>query len=148
MRGGGGVRVRRVLGACFNCSSFHPGRRTVVRRMVRKRSYLILVPANNNGDLYCRIPTLTVRKATMIVSPLVSLVRSRIRTLGTGNVPTRTLGDNGSTASRLVVHHHYRTNSLGLLCMSPRGLVDRVPFLFDGVGVSLFTMSRTRYVDR
>lgn len=143
-----GVRVGRVLGSCFKCSSFHPGRRTVVQRIVRNGSYLMLVPANKKGDLYCRIPTLTVRKATIIVSPLVDLVRSRIRTLGTGNVPTRTLGDNGSMASSLVVHEEYRTNRLGLLCISPRGLLDRVPCLFDGVGVSLFTMSRTRYVDR
>ncbi len=108
----------------------------------------MLVPANNNGDLYCRVPTLVVSKAAIIVSPLVSLVGSRMRKLGTGNIGTTTLGDVGSRTRGFQIEATYLGNRLGLLCVSPRHLVRRLPFLVGSVGISLFTVSRTRYVSR
>lgn len=146
--GFGWSSVERALGACFNCSDFHPLRRRVVHRVVDERSTLMLVPANKKGSVYCRLPTLLYRNATIIISPLVSLVGSRIRTLRTGNVTTKTLGDDGSRARGTGLHHTYVRNHLGLLCVSPRGLLTRGSCLLQSVRVSLFTVSRTRYVSR
>lgn len=145
---GRGCRVVRALGACFNCSDFHPLRRRVVRGLVDGGSSLMLVPAKKNGSVYCRLPTLLVRNATVIVSPLVSLVGSRMRALHTGKVPTNTLGDDGSRARGTGLHETYVSKRLGLLCVSPRGLLSRTSCLLESVALSLFTISRTRYVSR
>lgn len=140
--------VVRALGACFNCRDFHPLRRRVVQGLLGQGSDLMLVPAKNKGSVYCRLPTLLYRKATVMISPLVSLVGSRMRTLHTGKVTTKTLGDDGSRARGTGLHHTYVRKGVGLLCVSPRGLVARMSCLLHSVGLSLFTVSRTRYVSR
>lgn len=108
----------------------------------------MLVPAKKKGSVYCRLPTLLVRNATVIISPLVSLVGSRIRDLRTGKVTTQTLGDDGGRARGVGLHHRYLRKGVGLLCVSPRQLLVRAGFLLGSVRVSLFTVSRTRYVSR
>lgn len=141
-----------TLGGCFKFSAFGKGRRTVVQGLLSKGSAFILVPAKNKGSLYCRLPSLLVSKATVIVSPLVTLVGGRISTVHgfdrRSNV-TRFVGSSlaGSTASRIGTS--VVTKGAGLLCMTPRSLAGRRGMSFlERIGVSFCTISRTRYVSR
>ncbi len=120
--------------------------------MLTNESAFILVPANNNGSLYCRLPSLLVRNATVIVSPLVTLVGGRISTVQcayTRSNVTRCLGSSlGGDAVSLIGGSVIRKGA-GLLCMTPRSLAGRRGVRFLGsMGVSFCTISRTRYVSR
>lgn len=119
-------RLLSLLGQFFKCASFHPLRTRVVRHALRGRSSLILVPANNNGSVYFRLPTVCVPKATVMMSPLVTLVGSRIRKLVTGNVPTTALGDVVPRRRHRQMQRLYVRKGIGLLCVSPRKVVDRL----------------------
>lgn len=140
------------LGGCFKFSAFGKGRRTVVRGLLTNGSAFILVPANKKGSLYCRLPSLLVRNANVIVSPLVTLVGGRISTVhgfDRRSKVTRFVGSSlgGDTVSR--IQSSVLDNGAGLLCMTPRSLAGRRGIRFLGaIGVSFCTISRTRYVSR
>lgn len=120
--------------------------------MLTKGSAFILVPAKKKGSLYCRLPSLVVRKATVIVSPLVTLVGGRISTVhgfDRRSKITRFVGSSlgGSTVSRMGSSVH--GNQAGLLCITPRSLAGSRGIRFlHRIGVSFCTISRTRYVSR
>lgn len=147
-----GVGLVGRLGGYFKFGGFGKGRRTVVRGLLSNESAFMLVPANNKGSLYCRLPSLLVRKATVMVSPLVTLVGGRISTVHgfdrRSNV-TRFVGSSlgGNTVSR--IGSSVLTKGAGLLCITPRSLAGRRGMSFlHSIGVSFCTMSRTRYVSR
>lgn len=139
----------RTLGHCFNCSSFHPKRSNVISTVLAKHSILNIVPANTNGSVYCRVPTTVLPNITVIVSPLVSLVHSRISTLGSINLPTTFVGAARAPSRRSLIFTRTLSNRVGLLCTTPRHLRARQ---FHGftihIPVSLITISRTRYISR
>ncbi len=114
-----------------------------------KHGALTVLPAKNNGSLACRIPTLTFPKIAVIISPLVTLVASRIGGLHDQNIGTRILRTNLSHGEVFSVLRRTRFNTCGLLCISPRHLASR---LFLGqlrfIRIDVVTISRTRYVSR
>lgn len=139
----------RVLGRVFKCSSFHGKRRRVMSRVLGKESILTVVPAKTKGSLYCRIPTLLVSKVAVMMSPLVSLVVSRIGTLGRTKIRTTCVGD---TLARQRVAGTLRlttTNECGVVCITPRHLLAPQFLSFTyRARLSVIAVSRTRYVSR
>lgn len=121
----------------------------VVRDVNGNRSALKLVPANNNGSVAFRMPTLTRPKLYLIVAPLVTLVGSRMHGLHSQNVGTLTICSNVAHRRVVITLRGYVFNSCGFLCVSPRELSARVFHDgLQGVGMDVVAMSRSRYVSR
>lgn len=139
----------KALGGCFNCSDFERNRRRLVAGALRKGSILKVVPADKKGSLYCRLPTLLLSNVAVIISPLMSLVGSRISDLQRVKVTTTCLGDALSERRFLRLVSSVHSKRLGLLCVTPRQVSGRS---FVGtlhfIGIPLLIISRTRYVSR
>lgn len=139
----------RALGRCFNCSDLEAKRRRLVGNVLTKRSILNVVPANTKGSLYCRLPTLVLGKVALIVSPLVSLVSSRIGTLGRTKIRTTCVGDSLARGRVEVTLSCTSRKQCGVVCITPRhlGAPHFLSFTY-GTSVSVLAISRTRYVSR
>lgn len=138
-----------ILGSCFKRSSFESKRRRVISTLLSNESTLYVVPANTNGSVYCRVPTLLFSKIAVIISPLVSLVGSRINSLIRSKIPTTCVGDSLSCPRFLQILSGIRRKGCGVVCITPRELLaSKFLSAYGGVGVSVITISRTRYISR
>lgn len=132
----------------FKFSTFERKRGRVVRSILSKEGAITVLPANANGSLYCRLPKCVVRNRIVVVSPLLSLVRSRTRRL--------VVGKRGGivTFGSFLAHKRggrtlVRLGRCGFVFVSPRVLCCRSMLSrLGGLHVTLFIISRTRYVSR
>ncbi len=153
---GSRLSIRRGLGTFFNCSRFHACRNRPLRRQttgttISKGSLLTVFPAKNNGSLAFRLPTLvtkgSIRNLAMIVSPLRSLVGSRISGLTKENVTsTIPVGKLLSPVAETRTVRRIRSKRTSLLCVSPRVLHSgAVRGVLLSQRIIEFIVSRTRY---
>ncbi len=153
-----GVRlsVCRGLEEFFKFQRFHACRnrtlrRRTIRTTIRRGSLLTVFPANNKGSLAFRLPTLvtkrSMRKLAIIVSPLRSLVGSRMSGLTREKVAsTMAVGNLLSPVAESLSVREMRGKSTSLLCVSPRVLHSgAVREVLRAHRVMEFMVSRTRY---
>lgn len=150
------LSILRGLGAFFKCRHFQacrdrPLRRHTTRTTMGKGSLLTVFPANNNGSLAFRLPTLvtnrSIRKLAIIVSPLRSLVGSRMSGLTSENVAsTMAVGKVLSPVAESLSVREMRSKRTSLLCVSPRVLHSgAVRGVLVTHRIMEFIVSRTRY---
>ena len=74
--------ARAVLAETFGFSGFRPGQEAVIRTILSGRSALAVMPTGSGKSLCFQIPALVTGGLTVVVSPLVALMRDQVAALG------------------------------------------------------------------
>jgi ATP-dependent DNA helicase RecQ len=70
--------VTRTLHECFGFSSFRPGQEAVVRSLLEGHSALAVFPTGAGKSLCYQLPALLLPGMTLVVSPLIALMKDQI----------------------------------------------------------------------
>jgi ATP-dependent DNA helicase RecQ len=75
------AEVRDALREHFGYSSFRPGQATVVDRVLKGASVLAVLPTGAGKSLTYQLPALLIPSATLVLSPLIALMKTQIDNL-------------------------------------------------------------------
>ena len=84
MRGKGGVRMneaRAILSRVFGYSSFRPGQEEAVSALLAGRDLLAVMPTGAGKSICYQLPALARGNVTVVVSPLISLMKDQVSAL-------------------------------------------------------------------
>ena len=73
--------ARQVLESRFGFSSFRPGQERVVEALLAGRSALAVFPTGAGKSLCYQLPALMLDGVTVVVSPLIALMKDQIDAL-------------------------------------------------------------------
>jgi ATP-dependent DNA helicase RecQ len=71
------ARIRRTLRDTFGHNALRPGQKDVVQRVLRRESTLAIMPTGAGKSLCYQVPALLMPGMTVIVSPLIALMRDQ-----------------------------------------------------------------------
>ena len=80
-------RAREALEQRFGFSSFKPGQEEVVAHLLAGRSTAAVFPTGGGKSLCYQIPALLLDGLTLVVSPLIALMKDQIDALAARNIP-------------------------------------------------------------
>src|SRR5215218_2503236 len=83
--------LKRTMHAVFGVDEFRPGQMEVVRSVLSGRDTLAVMPTGSGKSLCYQLPGVHLKGTTIVVSPLISLMKDQ----------TDKLGDMGIDASQL-----------------------------------------------
>jgi ATP-dependent DNA helicase RecQ len=108
-----------VLAASFGFGSFRPGQERVVEALLAGRSALAVFPTGGGKSLCYQLPALMLEGVTIVVSPLIALMKDQIDFLqGRGIAAARLDSSLGATEQREIVDH-LRSGACKLLYVAP-----------------------------
>ena len=113
----------RVLKEIFGFDSFRPGQEEVIRAVLEGRDTLAVMSTGGGKSLCYQVPALMQESLTVIVSPLISLMKDQVDSLLQSSVAeAATLHSGLSPEERWEVERRVRTGEIKMLYVAPERL--------------------------
>jgi ATP-dependent DNA helicase RecQ len=111
-----------VLARVFGFDAFRPGQGEVVEAILAGRDVLAIMPTGGGKSLCYQLPALLREGVTLVVSPLIALMRDQVRALREVGVAAGALTSADTPEEREAVLADLRAGRLKLLYMAPERL--------------------------
>ncbi len=113
-----------TLHRVFGFSDFREGQREVVDRLITGRSTLAIFPTGAGKSLCYQLPALMFDGLTLVISPLIALMKDQIDFLRSKNVAAARLDSTITTEEARATYQSLREKSLKILYIAPERLAN------------------------
>ena len=110
------------LKAYFGFDQFLPLQEEIIAKVVAKRDSLVLMPTGGGKSLCYQLPALKFKGLTLVVSPLIALMKDQVDGLRGNGVPAGLLNSTLSAEESALVQDQARTGKLKILYVAPERL--------------------------
>lgn len=113
-----------VLQGTFGLPAFRQGQEQVITRLLAGRSVLAIFPTGAGKSLCYQLPALMLEGVTLVVSPLIALMKDQIDFLHSRQVAAARLDSTLSAEEALKTYADLRSGALKLLFIAPERLAN------------------------
>lgn len=115
--------ARQILQDTFGYQQFRPGQETIIDTVLEGRDCLVVMPTGGGKSLCYQIPALALGGLTVVVSPLISLMKDQVDQLLANGVAAACLNSTQTREQQLEVMTGCRTGHIRLLYIAPERLM-------------------------
>src|SRR5919108_1348793 len=90
--------ARRALRERFGYDAFRPGQERAVESVLEHRDTLVVLPTGGGKSLCYQVPALLLPGLTVVLSPLISLMKDQVDALSARGLPATYLNSTVSSA--------------------------------------------------
>ncbi|MFC3393489.1 ATP-dependent DNA helicase RecQ [Brenneria rubrifaciens] len=112
----------RVLRETFGYQQFRPGQQEIINATIGGQDCLVVMPTGGGKSLCYQIPALVMDGLTLVVSPLISLMKDQVDQLQAYGVPAACLNSTQTREQQFEVMAGCRTGQIKLLYIAPERL--------------------------
>ena len=143
------AEARARLNRVFGFSDFRPGQAAVVNAVLAGRDVLTVMPTGSGKSLCFQLPALLRAGPTVVVSPLIALMRDQVRQLTAFGIAAATWNSANDWRENAEIADRLRAGALDLLYVAPERLVrpDTIDRLLEA-GVSLLAIDEAHCVSQ
>jgi ATP-dependent DNA helicase RecQ len=125
--------ARALLHSVFGFNEFRPGQEEVVRAVLDGEDVLAVMPTGSGKSLCYQLPAITRPGLTLVVSPLIALMRDQVQALTAAGVAAGSLNSSNDPAENARVRALLNSRELRLLYVAPERLArpDMVEILAE-----------------
>ena len=116
------TEARRLLGQVWGFPDFRPGQEEIVAAVEAGRDVLAIMPTGGGKSLCYQLPALTRPGVTLVISPLIALMRDQVRALRAAGVAAAALTSQSDSAELEATFAALDEQRLKLLYMAPERL--------------------------
>ncbi len=139
--------VLETLRARFGYDAFLPGQQQVVRGLLDGRSMLAVFPTGGGKSLCYQLPAVLLEGVTLVVSPLIALMKDQVDALRARGVAAARLDSSLAAGEAREVAGALRGGRLGLLYIAPERLAnERFRQQLAGVPVALVAIDEAHCI--
>jgi ATP-dependent DNA helicase RecQ len=125
--------ARGLLHSVFGFNDFRPGQEEIVRAVLGGENVLAVMPTGSGKSLCYQLPAIARPGLTLVVSPLIALMRDQVRALAAAGIAAGSLNSSNEPAQTAQVLDLLRRRELRLLYLAPERLArpDTVEMLAE-----------------
>lgn len=140
-------QIQSTLLDQFGFDEFRPGQRQVVENLLAGRSSAAVFPTGGGKSLCYQLPALLLPGLTLVVSPLIALMKDQIDALLARSIPAARLDSTLTIDEYRDVTRRLRSGELKLLYVAPERFTnERFRGLLSNVNVSLFAVDEAHCI--
>src|SRR5918992_25499 len=140
-------RARDTLRASFGYPDFRPGQAQAVEAVLAGRDTLVVLPTGGGKSLCYQVPALMLPGLTVVVSPLISLMKDQVDALEARGLPATFINStlsSGQVSDRLA---RAQRGDVKLLYVAPERFdAGRTAERLKAVGVSLLAVDEAHCI--
>lgn len=115
--------AEQVLQETFGYQHFRPGQQSIIQASLNGRDCLVVMPTGGGKSLCYQIPALVREGLTLVVSPLISLMKDQVDQLLANGVSAACLNSTQTREEQQEVMAGCRTGKVRLLYIAPERLM-------------------------
>ena len=136
-----------ILKDTFGYDSFHPYQREIIENVLAGRDTLGIMPTGGGKSLCYQIPSLMLDGLTLVVSPLIALMKDQVEQMRTSGVPAVMLNSSLSPYEYQINMDSVRDGSAKLLYLAPETLfTGRISSLLSQIELALLTIDEAHCI--
>lgn len=136
-----------ILKETFGYETFRPLQREVIENILAGQDALAVMPTGGGKSLCYQIPALLLPGLTVVVSPLIALMKDQVEQLKALGVPAVFLNSTLSASAYAQTMQKVRQGEVKLLYAAPETLLTpRLFGLLDSVSLSLLTIDEAHCI--
>ena len=137
-----------ILRHHFGFSSFRLNQEDIIQNVLSGNDTVVLMPTGGGKSVCYQVPALLLDGVTIVISPLIALMKDQVDALRQNNIPAAFLNSSLSFADQQQVLNKLYKNQLKLLYMAPERLVGEGQFLqnLKHVKVALFAVDEAHCI--
>jgi len=136
-----------LLKRYYGYDRFRPMQEDIIRSIVGGRDTLVLMPTGGGKSVCFQIPALMLPGITVVVSPLIALMKDQVGALLLNGIPAAFYNSTQSGREQRDIEEQCLTGKLKLLYVSPEKLLTESFFQFlRRVTVSLFAIDEAHCI--
>ena len=107
---------------CFGYSEFRPGQEKLIDGVLAGRDVFGIMPTGGGKSICYQVPALMLPGVTLVVSPLISLMRDQVQALKAVGVPAAYINSSLSTAQMQAVYRNLLDGRYKIVYVAPERL--------------------------
>ncbi|HTK74357.1 MAG TPA: RecQ family ATP-dependent DNA helicase [Gemmataceae bacterium] len=136
-----------ILRSTFGFSAFREGQREVVDRLLAGRSCLAIFPTGGGKSICYQLPALLLDGLTLVISPLIALMKDQLDFLKSHDVPAARLDSSLTIEESREAFNALRAGRLKLLYVSPERLSnERFRATLRSLKIALFAVDEAHCI--
>ncbi|MCV2881749.1 DNA helicase RecQ [Actibacterium sp. XHP0104] len=142
-------RAEELLASVFGFTGFRPGQAEIVSAVTAGRNTLAIMPTGGGKSLCFQLPALCRDGVTVVISPLIALMRDQVRALREAGVAAGALTSGNTEDETDAVFRALDAGELKLLYMAPERLASGGTLnMLRRIGVSLIAVDEAHCVSQ
>lgn len=140
-------QAKSILKETLGFDHFRPLQENVIKNVLAKRDSLIIMPTGGGKSLCYQIPAMIFDGLTIVVSPLISLMKDQVDQLTAYGIPAVVLNSSISDDLYRLNVQKVRSGKAKMLYVAPESLMtERIRNLLTQVNVDCFTIDEAHCI--
>lgn len=136
----------KTLKSYFGYTSFRPLQEKIISAILQKKDALVLMPTGGGKSMCYQLPALLMEGTTVVVSPLISLMKDQVESLQANGIVARALNSTNDDATNAQIHFECVQGRVKLLYISPERLMSEINYLLRDIHISLFAIDEAHCI--
>lgn len=138
----------RTLKKYFGYDSFRPLQQEIIEEVLHHRDVLVLMPTGGGKSICYQLPALLMEGITIVVSPLISLMKDQVEALRANGIPAGALNSSNDETENTNLRRDCLQGRIKLLYISPERLVGEMNFLLRELNIALFAIDEAHCISQ
>ena len=142
-------QAKDILKHKFGYDSFRMHQQAAIEAVLAKKDVVVLMPTGGGKSLCYQIPALMSDGLTVVVSPLIALMKDQVDALKTVGVDAAFLNSTQTTQQQVEVLREIRSGKLKLLYVAPERILqsgDQFIHFLREIDISLFAIDEAHCI--
>ena len=137
-----------VLRQYFGYNSFRQNQEEIIRHVIAGNDALVLMPTGGGKSICYQIPALTMSGITIVISPLISLMKDQVEALRSNGIEAEALNSGNDVTADTVIRRKCMAGQIKLLYISPEKVIAEMDYLLKNINISLFAIDEAHCISQ
>jgi len=140
-------KAQKILKVVFGYDSFRPLQNEIIQNILDKKDTLVIMPTGGGKSLCYQIPALIFEGLTVVISPLISLMKDQVEQLRQLGIKTALLNSSLSPDDYQFNFQNVKNKTAKLLYLAPESLVkDEISNLLRNIRLDCITVDEAHCI--
>lgn len=141
-------KALQLLKSVYGYDSFRPLQEEIIAHVMNGQDALVLMPTGGGKSICYQIPALMLDGVTIVVSPLISLMKDQVDALKANGIEADAMNSSRELNLNDRTRERCETGEIKLLYVSPERLLTEITWLKGHVKVALFAIDEAHCVSQ
>ena len=138
----------QTLKTYFGYDSFRPLQEEIIRNVMDGKDALVLMPTGGGKSICYQLPALLCEGTTVVVSPLISLMKDQVESLRANGIAAGALNSGNNETENANLRRACVEGKLKLLYISPEKLIAEADYLLRDIQIALFAIDEAHCISQ